>query len=66
MESKILNSYKGFSIEKSYDLDTYGRIDKETVVYSAYDKEGDLFDSNTDLDILKRLITSYILDKRLH
>ena len=32
MESKLLKSYKGYTIEKSYELDFNGKIDKDTII----------------------------------
>lgn len=59
MESKIIKSYKGFEIEKSWDIKADGTINKNTVIYTAYD-DGDLFDSCENIAGLKKKIDSYL------
>ena len=59
MECKLLKSYKGFTIEKSYKLKADGTIDKTSVNYDAYDTEGDYFNGNKNLVELKKSIDNY-------
>ena len=59
MECKLLKPYKGFTIEKSYELKPYGTIDKTSVCYDAYDTEGDYFNGNKNLTELKKSIDNY-------
>lgn len=54
MESKLLRPYNGFTIEKSWELKSDGTIDKNTVIYSAYDKDGDLVTASNKLITLER------------
>lgn len=58
MITKILKLYKGFEIEKSYDENEDGTIDKESILYCAY-KDGDFFDAKNNLAPLKRSIDRY-------
>ncbi|MCI9125073.1 MAG: hypothetical protein HFH35_13585 [Eubacterium sp.] len=61
MESKLLKPYKGFEIEKSYDLNYDGTIDKETIVYTAYQDDGAcLYDCAKTIKDLKRKIDNYV------
>lgn len=59
MECKLLKPYKGFTIEKSYNLKADGTIDKTSVNYDAYDTEGDYFNGNKNLAELKKSIDNY-------
>ena len=59
MESKMLKSYKGMEIEKSYDLKADGTIKKDGIVFTAYDTEGNLFDGAKTLSELKKKIDEY-------
>ena len=59
MECKLLKQYKGFTIEKSYELKPDGTIDKTSVCYDAYDTEGDYFNGNKNLTELKKSIDNY-------
>ena len=59
MECKLLKPYKGFTIEKSYELKPDGTIDKTRVCYDAYDTEGDYFNGNKNLTELKKSIDNY-------
>ena len=59
MESKMLKSYKGMEIEKSYDLKADGTIKKDSIVFTAYDTEGNLFDGAKTLSELKKKIDEY-------
>ena len=59
MESKMLKSYKGMEIEKSYDLKADGIIKKDSIVFTAYDTEGNLFDGAKTLSELKKKIDEY-------
>ena len=54
MESILLKSYNGFTIEKSWDLKSDGTVDKDSVIYSAYDSDGDLLTASVDLTSLKK------------
>ena len=60
MESRLLKPYKGFSIEKSWETKAYGTMDKETVVYTAYTSDGDLYDAAKTLSALKKKIDNYL------
>ena len=59
MESKMLKPYKGMEIEKSYDLKADGTIKKDSIVFTAYDTEGNLFDGAKTLLELKKKIDEY-------
>ena len=59
MESKMLKPYKGMEIEKSYDLNADGTIKKDSIVFTAYDTEGNLFDGAKTLSELKKKIDEY-------
>ena len=59
MESKMLKPYKGMEIEKSYDLKADGTIKKDSIVFTAYDTEGNLFDGAKTLSELKKKIDEY-------
>ena len=59
MECKLSQPYKGFTIEKSYELKPDGTIDKTSVCYDAYDTEGDYFNGNKNLTELKKSIDNY-------
>ena len=54
MESVLLKSYNGFTIEKSWDLKSDGTIDKDSIIYSAYDSDGDLVTASNNLALLKK------------
>lgn len=58
-ESKLLKPYKGFTIEKSCHTNPDGTIKKDTVIYTAYDREGDVHDGAGTLAGLKKKIDSY-------
>lgn len=60
MNSKILKSYKGFTIEKSWDETSSGTIKKDTVTYTAYTVDQDIFDADSILSNLKQKIDEYI------
>ena len=53
MESKMLKPYKGMSIEKSYELNADKTIKKNSIVYTAYDCDDNLFDASKTLSQLK-------------
>jgi len=59
MTVKSLKPYKGFEIEKSYEEKTDGTIKKNSIVYTAYTKDGDLYDASTVLTALKKKIDIY-------
>ena len=59
MESKMLKPYKGMKIEKSYDLKADGTIKKDSIVFTAYDTEDNLFDGAKTLSELKKKINEY-------
>ena len=59
MESKMLKPYKGMEIEKSYDLKADGTIKKDSIVFTSYDTEGNLFDGAKTLSELKKKIDEY-------
>ena len=59
MESKLLKPYKGYTIEKSYKTNTDGTIKKGSVVYTAYDSMGDVYDGAGTLAELKKKIDRY-------
>ena len=59
MESKMLKPYKGMEIEKSYDLNADRTIKKDSIVFTAYDTEGNLFDGAKTLSELKKKIDEY-------
>ena len=55
LEGKILKPYKGYMIEKSYEVRADGTIDKETIIYTAYTADGEgLVDANKTLTGLKK------------
>ena len=56
MESKMLKPYKGMAIEKSYELNADKTIKKNSIVYTAYDCDDNLFDASKTLSQLKRKI----------
>ena len=68
MESRLLKSYKEFSIEKSWETKADGTMDKETVVYTAYTSDGNLFDAAKTLSAIIVRITLYNteLDENRH
>lgn len=56
---KQLKDYKGFEIYKDYS--TYnGKILKDTIIYHAYTKDGEYFNSKNDLKNLKLSIDLYV------
>ena len=60
MESKTLKPYKGYIIEKSYELHAVTkRIKKDSVIYTAYSKDGGIFDGAETLAELKKSIDNY-------
>ena len=56
---KSLKPYKGYEIEKSYEIKADDTIKKDTIVYTAYTRDGDLYDSSTTLSALKKEIDTY-------
>ena len=60
MQVKLLKSYKGFTIEKSWETNIDGTIKRNSLIYTAYDSIGDLFDACTTLAKLKEKIDMYI------
>ena len=60
MTTKLLKSYKGYVIEKSYEEKADGTINKETVVFTAYTADEDLFDAKKTLGELKKSIDKYV------
>lgn len=60
IESKLLKPYKGFKIEKSYEKKTDGTIRKDTIVYTAYTEDDDLYDAKKMLSELKKSIDIYV------
>ena len=59
MECKVLKSYKGMTIEKSYKLKADGTIKKDTIIYTAYTEDGGVFDGDNTLAELKKKINDY-------
>ena len=59
MNGKTLKPYKGFMIEKSWEENMDGTIKKDTVVYTAYTENEDLFDAAKSLTELKKKIDVY-------
>lgn len=59
MEVKMLKPYKGFKIEKSFELNCNGHPIAGTGVYTAYTQDGDLFDASETLAELKKKIDAY-------
>lgn len=53
MESKILKPYRGFNIEKSWETNLDGTIKKDTIVYTAYNNDGCLYDGDRSLAGIK-------------
>lgn len=61
MEVRTLKPYKGFEIEKSYETKKDGTIRKESIVYSAYGLEDEIYyDSDTTLAGMKKKIDIYL------
>ena len=60
MESKLLKPYKGFSIEKSWETKADGTIKKDSVLYTAFTENGDVYDGDKSLANLKKKIDSYV------
>lgn len=56
METKLLKTYRGFSIEKSYNL-VNGK--QKDIIYTAYINDA-LFDGAKSLVELKRKIDTYV------
>ena len=54
MKSKLLKTYNGFTIVKSWELKSDGTTDKDSVIYSAYDSDGDLVTASNNLTSLKK------------
>lgn len=54
MESKLLRSYNGFTVEKSWELKSDGTVYKDSIIYSAYDSDGDLVTASNNLTSLKK------------
>lgn len=63
LETKELKPYKGFMIEKSYDKKNK-TIVKDSIIYTAYDKDGDIFDASKNLWKLKNKIDIYMQAKK--
>ena len=62
MESKLLKSYKGFMIEKSWEEWSNGT--KHNIVYTAYTEDGNvIFDAAKTLSELKKKIDGYMKGK---
>ena len=59
MESKLLKPYKGYTIEKSYKTNIDGTMKKGSVVSTAYDSMGDVYDGAGTLAELKKKIDRY-------
>lgn len=59
-KEKILKPYKGFTIEKDFEVNNKGKTVKDTTFYSAYDKDGDFFNRCSTLNDLKQSIDLYI------
>ena len=60
MESKLLKSYKGFMIEKSWE--EYQNGTKHNITYTAYTKDGNgIFDGAKTLLELKKKIDVYVV-----
>jgi hypothetical protein len=64
LDSKSLKDYKEFKIEKSWEADVNGAPKKDTIIYTAYDKDGDPIDGKGTLKELKHLIDLYVGDKK--
>ena len=61
MESKVLKPYKGFIIEKSWEIKADGTIKKDTVLYTAYtENENGVYDAKPNLAELKKEIDRYV------
>ena len=59
MKSKLLKSYKGFMIEKSWTECPDGT--KHDIVYTAYTEDGNgVFDAAKTLSELKKVIDGYV------
>ena len=56
LECKYCIYYNFHNIEKSYELNADKTIKKDSIVYTAYDSEGNLFDGSKTLSQLKRKI----------
>lgn len=41
IDSKLLAPYRGYKIEKSWEVDRKGRVVKDTILYSVLDDEDD-------------------------
>ena len=61
LETKELKPYKGFMIEKSYELKNK-TIVKDSIIYTAYDKDGDIFDASKTIRKIKNKIDIYMQD----
>ena len=59
MMDKMLKPYMGMQIEKSYSLRVDGSIDNDSVIYTAYLNDGDLFHCDYSLKVLKNKIKVY-------
>ena len=62
MEERSLKDYKGFQILKTWDLEMngYERFVQANVLYMAYDKDDNIFDSAKTLKELKKKIDNYV------
>lgn len=55
LDGKLLKSYNGYMIEKSWEVKPDGTIDKETIVYTAYTADGEgIVDAAKTLAELKK------------
>ena len=55
LDGKLLKSYNGYMIEKSWEVKPDGTIDKETIIYTAYTADGEgLVDAAKTLAGLKK------------
>lgn len=58
-KTKVLKPYKGFIIEKTWETKADGTIKKDTIIYTAYTKDGGVFDGKSNLAELKKEIDKY-------
>lgn len=56
---KSLKPYKGFKIEKSFEVNAGGHPIAGTNIYTAYTQDDDLFDASETLAGLKKKIDVY-------
>lgn len=60
MEDKLLKPYKGFSIEKSWKIALDGTMKKDSIIYTAYDDNGDTYDADKSIAGIKRKIDIHV------